>query len=82
MKKLEQNVIDNWYRTIEEGGDDFLDFMQGLHINECVKENGERVIYIEDGNYYIAHGYRLGELDGEKEKAIIDYYEECGGNYE
>ena len=56
--------------------------MGGLNVNECAKENGERCIYFEDGNYYIAHGYRMGELDGEKEKAIIDYYEECGGEYE
>ena len=79
--KFEQEIIDEIYDSIEDS-EEFLDFLQNGHLNESCIENGERVMYFEDGERYIAHGYRIGEFDGEKEKAIIDFYQELGGEYE
>lgn len=77
MKKVENKIIKNWYATIDDT-EKFLDFAEGLNINEFVIERGERAIYLEDGIHYIAHGERIGELDGARAKAIIDTLEECG----
>ena len=57
MKKLDTKIIDNWYATIDDT-EKFLDFMEHMNVNECVLENGERVMYFEDGDHYIAHGGR------------------------
>lgn len=79
IPKLEKELIERWHDTlIDDEHDTFLDFAEGLHINEFVVENGERVIYFEDGMYYIAHGWKMGEKDGVYEKEIIDALEECG----
>lgn len=70
-------IIDEWYKTIDED-DEFLDFAEGLNINEFVIENGVRTIWLENGMYYIAHGYCIRETDGDKAKAIIDELEAYG----
>ena len=50
-------VIKEWWISYEYGDSErFLDFAEGLNINEFVKEDGERVVWLEDGNHYIAHG--------------------------
>ena len=57
-------VIKEWWISYEYGDSErFLDFAEGLNINEFVKEDGERVVWLEDGNHYIAHGQRIGEFD-------------------
>lgn len=71
MRKKSE-IVSDWFETIDGEDDAFLDFADGLHINEFTIEDGERVIWLEDGNYYIAHAERIGENDGEKEKAIIE----------
>lgn len=82
-KQLDKSIVEKWYNTIDSDDPEaFLDFMQGLHVNETTTENGERVMYFEDGNYYIAHGFRLGENDSPEAKAIIERYEEYGGEYD
>lgn len=83
MIKLEQKIIDSLYELVENGETDkFLDSLgDGLHLNSTRIENGERVMLFEDGETYTVP-YRLGENDGEKEKAIIELYAECGGEYE
>lgn len=83
MIKLEQKIIDGLYDLVEQGETDkFLDSLgDGLHLNSTRIENGERVMLFEDGETYTVP-YRLGENDGEKEKAIIELYAECGGEYE
>lgn len=83
MIKLEQRIIDSLYELVEQGETDkFLDSLgDGLHLNSTRTENGERVMLFEDGETYTVP-YRLGENDGEKEKAIIELYAECGGEYE
>ena len=83
MVKLEQRIIDSLYELVENGETDkFLDSLgDGLHLNSTRIENGERVMLFEDGNTYTVP-YRLGENDGEKERAIIELYAECGGEYE
>lgn len=80
MKSKEQ-VVNEWHALIEDT-EEFLDFGEGLNINEFAIENGERVIWLEDGNRYVAHGERIGEFDGEKEKEIIEALAECGVEYE
>ena len=76
-------IIEEWYSTIDSTDPDaFLDFAQGLNINEFVVEDGVRTIWIEDGMYYIAHGACIKETDGAKEKAIIDELEEYGIDFE
>ena len=79
MIKLDNNIIEQLYNAVENT-DEFLDLLSGLHLNSCRTENGERVMLFEDGETYTVP-YRLGENDGEKEKAIIDMYAECGGEY-
>lgn len=83
MIKLEKRIIDGLYNLVEQGEtDEFLDSLGGgLHLNSTRVENGERVMLFEDGETYTVP-YRLGENDGEKEKAIIELYAECGGEYE
>ena len=56
----------------------FLDFAEGLNINEFVVEDGVRTIWLEDGMYYIAHGECIRETDGEKAREIINTLRECG----
>ena len=76
MKEKKQ-IVDEWFKKIDDA-EKFLDFAEGLHINEFAIENGERVIWLEDGMHYIAHGERIGEKDDEKEKEIIEALEACG----
>lgn len=80
MVKLEKRIVDDLYNSIESGDtEQFLDSLgSGLHLNSTRVENGERVMLFEDGETYTVR-YRLGEFDGEKEKAIIEMYAECGG---
>lgn len=82
MVKLEQKIIDGLYNLVEQGKtDEFLDSLgDGLHLNSTGVENGERFMLFEDGETYTVP-YRLGENDGEKEKAIIELYAECGGDF-
>lgn len=83
MIKLDNKIIDDLFELVENGDtEQFLDCLgDGLHLNSTRIENGERVMLFEDGNTYTVP-YRLGENDGEKEKAIIELYAECGGGYE
>lgn len=81
MKKLDSEIIAKWHNTISQNMDAFLDFAEGLNINKATSENGEKTLYFEDGVHYIAHGYRMGENDGEKEKAIIQALEACGFDF-
>lgn len=76
--KLDAEIITKWHEAAEAGSDELLDFAEGLNINEFTDEDGERVIYFEDGQSYTAHGYRMGENDGEAERAIIEELEACG----
>lgn len=83
VPRLDEQVVNKWHDTLESSNpDDFLDYMQGLNVNRTVNENGERAIYFENGNTYDPSGYRLGEFDGDRAKAIIDAYQEYGGEYE
>ena len=80
MTKYEEhikNIIKEWAAS-----DDILDFSEGMNISAFVIENGERVIYIANGLYNIADGYRLGEYDGDDEKTIIEFLYECGIEFE
>lgn len=81
MVKLDTKIIDRLYNASQEGSEEFLDYLGELHLNSTRIENGERVMLFEDGNTYTVP-FRLGENDGEKEKAIIELYEECGGEYD
>lgn len=76
MKSIKQ-IVNEWYETIDNI-DEFLDFAEGLNINEFVVENGVRTIWLEDGMYYIAHGECIRETDGEKAREIINTLRECG----
>lgn len=78
MRKLNGSIIEEWAGEIEKGADAFLDFSENIHINECVTQAGEKVVYIEDGAYYLARGFRMGENDGEKERAIVNELAACG----
>lgn len=71
-------IIEKWYETIEGGGDEFLDFAEGLNINEFTVEDGIRIIWLEDGMHYIAHGACIKETDSDKAKAIINELEAYG----
>lgn len=54
-----------------------------MNVNEFCIENGEKVIWFEDGMYaYIAHAYRLSENDGDKEKEIIKWLCAAGVDFE
>lgn len=76
MKSVKQ-IVNEWYETINNI-DEFLDFAEGLNINEFVVEDGVRTIWLEDGMYYIAHGECIRETDGEKAREIINTLRECG----
>lgn len=76
-----QEIVNNWYETLTESSEAFLDFAEGLNINEFTTEDGERVVWLEDGNYYIAHAMRIGENDGDKEKEIIETLAGCGVDF-
>lgn len=76
--KSKEEIINEWYELIEEGGEKFLDFAEGLNINEFVIEKDEKVIWLEDGNHYIAHGTDIRENDNQKAKEIIKTLEEYG----
>lgn len=78
MRKLSQGIINKWADTLEEGGEAFLNFAEGLHISESCTQDGEKVLYIEDGIYYLGRGFRMGENDGEKQRATIEELEACG----
>lgn len=83
MTKFEEHikaVIKEWANT--EGFDEFLDFAEGMDISGFCIENGERVVYIANGLYNIADGYRIGENDGKEEKYIIEQLAECGIDFE
>lgn len=73
-----QRIVDSWHKALLANSEAFLDFAECLNINEFVVENGERVVWLEDGNYYIAHALRIGENDGAKEKEIIETLAGCG----
>ena len=63
-------IVDEWYETLYS--DAFLDFAEGLNINEFVIEDGIRTIWLEDGMNYIAHGACIKETDSNKARAIIN----------
>lgn len=69
-------IVDEWYETLYS--DVFLDFAEGLNINEFVIEDGIRTIWLEDGMHYIAHGACIRETDSNKARAIINELEEYG----
>ena len=71
--------IDEWFELTET--EEFLDYMDGLDVSGLAIENGERVVYFANGLYYIADAYRMGENDGEKERAIINALLECGFDF-
>lgn len=76
-------IIDEWYETIYSADSEaFLDFAEGLNINEFVTEDGVRTIWLEDGIHYIGHGVCIRETDSNKAKAIIDELEEYGIDFE
>lgn len=73
------DIINEWHETIYDFDNDaFLDFAEGLNINEFTIENGIKTIWLEDGMAYTAHGYAIRETDGEKARAIITELEEYG----
>ena len=83
MQRPMEEIIKEWARLAEEGDiDEFLDFAEGMNINEFTVENGVRTIWIEDGMYYIAHGFAIRETDSREAKAIIDCLQECGIDFE
>lgn len=83
MKDIKQVVEEWWDSMYGENGDieKFMDFAEGLNINDFVVENGEKIVWLEDGINYIAHGERIGEFDGKKEKEIIKTLEEVGVDF-
>lgn len=79
MKTLKDSIIKAWAETLEaEDPGAFLGFAEDMHISEAVIQNGERALYFEDGIYYLGRGFRMGENDGENQKAIIDALEDSG----
>ena len=81
LDMTKQEIVNNWHETLTESSEAFLDFAEGLNINEFTTEDGERVVWLEDGNYYIAHAMRIGENDGDKEKEIIETLAGCGVDF-
>ena len=81
LDMTKQEIVNNWHETLKESSEAFLGFAEGLNINEFTTEDGERVVWLEDGNYYIAHAMRIGENDGDKEKEIIETLEGCGVSF-
>ena len=69
-------IVDEWYETLYSEA--FLDFAEGLNINEFVIEDGIRTIWLEDGMHYIAHGACIRETDSNKARAIINELVEYG----
>lgn len=80
FEKIIKGVIQEWAKV--EDFEEFLDFAEGMNISGFCIENGEKVIYIANGLYNIADGYRIGENDGEAEKYIIKQLAECGIDFE
>ena len=76
MKKAIRQIIDEWWDL--QDSDEFLDYGQGLNINEFVIEDGVRIIWLEDGMHYIAHGEAIRETDGYKALGIIQTLEDYG----
>lgn len=81
LDMTKQEIVNNWHETLKESSEAFLGFAEGLNINEFTTEDGERVVWLEDGNYYIAHAMRIGENDGDKEKEIIETLAGCGVDF-
>lgn len=81
LDMTKQEIVNNWHETLTESSEAFLDFAEGLNINEFTTEDGERAVWLEDGNYYIAHAMRIGENDGDKEKEIIETLAGCGVDF-
>lgn len=78
MKNI-NDIINEWYDTIyDSDAESFLDFAQGLNINEFITENGVKTIWLENGMTYTAHGQAIRETDGEKAQAIIKELEDYG----
>lgn len=78
MRTLRAGIINAWAEELEKSADAFLNFAEGLHISECCTQGGEKVVYIEDGVYYLGRGFRMGENDGEAQKNIISALEASG----
>ena len=78
MRTLKTSIINAWAEELEKDLDAFLDFAESLHISESCTQGGERVLYFENGMYYLGRGFRMGENDGEAQKAIIEELEACG----
>lgn len=77
------DIINEWYETIYDFDTDaFLDFAEGLNINEFTTENGIKTIWLEDGMTYTAHGVAIRETDGDKARAIIAELEGYGVEFE
>lgn len=75
-------IINEWFETIEGGAEEFLNFAEGLSISGFCTEDGIKVIYIANGLYYIAKGEAIRETDGEKARAIIKELESYGIEFE
>lgn len=76
-------IVKEWYDTIEsEDPEEFLDFAEGLNINEFITEDGVRTIWLENGMSYIAHGYAIRETDSSEAKAVIDELQHFGIDFE
>ena len=76
-------IVKEWYDTIEsEDPEGFLDFAEGLNINEFTTEDGVRTIWLENGMSYIAHGYAIRETDSPEAKAVIDELQHFGIDFE
>ena len=74
------DIINEWYNTIDT--EEFLDYAEGLNINEFTIENGIKTIWLENGLYYIAHGEAIRETDSPEAKAIINELEAYGIEFE
>ena len=78
-----REIVTEWRDAIyDEDPEAFLDFAEGLNINEFVIENGVRTIWLEDGMYYIAHGACIRETDSPEAKEIIDALEDYGIDFD
>lgn len=93
MAILPQKHIDDMYKVLIDGykltdidedlysdDDDELEIIDPSYINRVGVEYGEKVIYWEE-NYDPSY-YRMGENDGDEEKAIINYLYECGLDFD
>ena len=79
MKAITEIIIE-WYNTIDT--EEFLNYAEGLNINEFTIENGIKTIWLENGLYYIAHGEAIRETDSHEAKAIITELEAYGIEFE